>query len=170
MVFLRSSELRTLQWKDIDLDAATIVVPASRMKSGRPHIVPLARQAVRLLEDVQKMTGNGRYVFNGGRGVDQPLDYSIFFVILRALGYTNVITPHGFRVLASTWFNEQGWRADVIERQLSHLGADRTRRLYNRAEYMPERRKMMQAWADELDRWEFKARAASRIAAHHKPS
>ena len=156
MVFLRSSELRTLLWSDVDLDAATIVIPAERMKMGFPHVVPLARQAVRLLRDVHKITGSGRYVFTAGRG-DKPFSYGIFYVMLTSMGFGRVVTPHSFRVLASTWLNAQGWRADVIERQLSHLGGDRTRRLYNRAEYLPERREMMQVWADELERYEYNA-------------
>lgn len=157
MVFLRASELRTLEWRDVDLDAATIVVPTSRMKMRRPHVVPLARQAMRILRDVQKMTGSGRYVFTGGREIDKPLHFSMFHFMFGVLGYRRVVSAHGFRVLASTWLNEQGWPAEVIERQLSHLGGDRTRRLYNHAEYLAQRRRMMQEWADHLESLECKA-------------
>lgn len=157
MVFLRASELRELEWPEVDLDAATIVVAASRMKMRRPHIVPLARQAVAILRDVHKMTGRGRYVFTSGRGVDKAMNYSIFHVMLGSLGYRRVVSAHGFRVLASTWLNEEGWPAEAIERQLSHLGSDRTRRLYNHAEYLRTRRRMMQAWADRLESLQRKA-------------
>jgi integrase len=157
ILFLRPGELRTLEWKAVDLDAATLVVPAFRTKSRHDHVVPLARQAVRLLRDVQKITGLGRYVFTSGKGPDEPLSKNPLQKIFRKIGYN--IAPHGFRAMASTWLNEQGWRADVIERQLSHVGRDRNRYVYNRAEYLSERRKMMQAWADHLDSLEHKAKS-----------
>lgn len=165
MLFLRPVELRELEWREVDLDAATIVIPAERMKSRRPHVVPLARQAVRLLSDVHKITGSMRFAFNGGRGRDEPLSPTAIHNMLRVIGYQKLVTPYGFRAMASTWFNEQGWRADAIERQLSHTGGagHQTRRIYNRAEYLFERRKMMQAWADYLDFLEERARRALRI-------
>jgi integrase len=165
MLFLRPVELRQLEWREVDLDAATIVVPAERMKSRRPHVVPLAIQAIHLLRDVHKITGGLRYVFNGGRGRDEPLCFGAFYNMLRAIGYRKAVTPQGFRVMASTWLNEQGWRADAIERQLSHLGGGghQTRRIYNRAEYLSERRKMMQAWADYLDFLEARTRRSLRM-------
>ena len=157
LVFLRASELRTLEWSDVDLDVATIVIPASRMKMRRLHVVPLARQAVAILRDVHQMTGGGRFLFSSGRGVDKPFDYSIFHVILGTLGYRKRVSAQGFRVLASTWLNERGWSSEVIERQLSHLGSDRVRRIYNHAEYLAQRRRMMQDWADHLESLERKA-------------
>ena len=170
MLFLRASEIRTLEWRDVDLDAATIVVPAERMKMRRPHVVPLARQAVRLLQDVHKMTGAGRYVFTSGRTGDKPLDYGIFHVMLGRLGYGRVVSAHGFRVLASTWLNERGWPADVIERQLSHMGSDRTRRQYNHAEYLDRRRRMMQEWADHLEAVERKADQPTNTGRSFRPT
>jgi integrase len=153
ILFLRAVELRELQWREVDLDAATLVISPARMKSRRVHIVPLPTQAVRILKDVQKITGGLRFVFNGGRGRDRPPTYSAFFQMLRRVGYARTVTPQGFRAMASTWLNEQGWRADAIEKQLSHAGdgGHLTRRIYNRAEYLAERRKMMQAWADYLE-------------------
>lgn len=151
MLFLRPSELRTLEWRDVDLDAATVVIPASRMKMGYAHVVPVARQAVLLLREVQSITGSGRFVFTSGR-TDKPLDHSIFYVMLKSMGFGRVATAHGFRVLAATCLDSLGWRAEVIERQLSHAGG---RRSYSRADSMPERRRMMQAWADELERLEY---------------
>jgi len=164
MLFLRPVELRELEWREVDLDAATLVISAERMKSRRVHIVPLPRQADLLLRDVLKITGGMRFVFNGGRGVDRPPTFGAFFQMLRRIGYAKTVTPQGFRAMASTWLNEQGWRADAIEKQLSHLGGGGhlTRRIYNRAEYLSERRKMMQAWADYLDVVESRARRSLR--------
>jgi len=159
MVFLRASELRTLEWSFVDLDAAMIAIPGNRMKSGRPHVVPLARQAVRILEDVQSITGSGHFVFTSRPGVDRPMDYSMFYVMLGAIGFRGIVSSHGFRVLASSWLNEQGWRADAIERQLAHVGRGPVRHRYNLADYLPERRKMMQAWADHLENLEREASA-----------
>ena len=161
IVFLRQSELRFLEWKDVDFDCRTIVIPGSRMKMGRPHVVPLARQAVALLREVHKMTDHKRYVFTG-QAAGKPLNIATFYAMLLRKGFRRLVLPHGFRTLASTWLNEQGWGAEAIERQLSHVERNRSRRLYNRAEYMPERRKMMQAWADHLEALERKARRAPR--------
>jgi integrase len=124
--------------------------------------VPLAKQAIRLLRKLHRITGHCRYLFNNGRGSDKPLSEAIFFVMLRAVGFRKFVTPHGFRVLASTWLHEQGWPPDVIDRQMSHLGRDRAARTYNRAEYMPQRRKMMQAWADFLQSLEARTRKAAK--------
>lgn len=164
MLFLRSRELRLLEWRDVDLDAATIVIPAERMKNRLPHLVPLARQAVRFLRDLQSRTGHCRYVFPSTVKVDQPLVRHALNQMLQAVGYGKAFTPHAFRAIACTWMNEEGWREDAIERQLSHIGSDGTRRSYNRAEYISERRKMMQAWADHLDALEYKARAIAEVA------
>ncbi len=167
MVFLRKSELRCLEWKEVDFDERSIGIPGARMKMGRPHVVPLARQAIALLREVHKMTHHKRYVFAGQRG-GKPLSTETFHSMLQKMGFTRLGLPHSFRVLASTWLNEQGWAAEAIERQLSHVDRNRSRRIYNRAEYMPERRKMMQAWADYLEALEHKARRAprARLARH----
>ena len=122
MLILRPIELRTLEWTDVDLGAATLVIPGHRMKSREPHVIPLARQAVKVLREVEEVTGRGRYVFTGGRGVDQPPTDSSFFQMLRRIGYDTVVTPHGFRAMAATWLSEQGWRGEAIERQLAHVG------------------------------------------------
>jgi integrase len=164
ILFLRPVELRTLEWTDVDLDAATIVIPAAKMKSRRPHVVPLPRQAVRILRETEEITGRGRYVFTGGRGMDQPPTFSAFFQMIRRIGYNKTVTPHGFRAMAATWLSEQGWRGEAIERQLSHVGDGNwgRQRIYNRGEYMQERRKMLQAWADHLESLERRARTIPR--------
>ena len=160
MLILRPIELRTLEWTDVDLGAATLVIPGHRMKSREPHVIPLARQAVKILREVEEVTGRGRYVFTGGRGVDQPPTDSSFFQMLRRIGYDTVVTPHGFRAMAATWLSEQGWRGEAIERQLAHVGDANwgRQRIYNRAEFLKERRTMLQAWANHLESLERRAR------------
>lgn len=164
ILFMRPVELRTLEWADVDLDASTIVIPAARMKARRPHVVPLPRQAAKIFRDLEEITGRGRYVFTGGRGMDQPPTFSAFFQMIRRIGYNKIVTPHGFRAMAATWLSEQGWRGEAIERQLSHVGDGNwgRQRIYNRGEYMQERRKMLQAWANHLESLERRARTIAR--------
>jgi integrase len=164
ILFLRAVELRELEWREVDLHAATLVISPERMKSRHPHIVPLPIQAVRILREVHKITSGSRFVFNAGRGRDRPPSFTVFYQMLRRIGYARTVTAQGFRAMASTWLNEQGWRADAIEKQLSHLGGGwhSTRRVYNRAEYLAERRKMMQAWADYLTEVELRTRRSLR--------
>lgn len=160
MIFLRPIELRGLEWREVDLPGTTIVIPGERMKGRRAHVVPLPWQAVKLLSDVQKITGGLRFVFNGGRGRDEPIHFGTFYYMFQAIGFEKRMTPHGFRAMAATWFNEQGWRPQAIERQLAHIGggSHQARRVYDRAEHMLERRQMLQAWADYLDLLESKTR------------
>ena len=122
------------------------------MKMRTPHFVPLARQAVTVLRELQPLTGEGRYLFPSVRSDDRAMSDNTVNAALRRLGYTrDEMTGHGFRTMASTILNEQGWNRDAIERQLAHQQRDKVRASYNYAEYLPERRKMMQAWADYLD-------------------
>ena len=152
LLFVRPGELRRAEWAEFDLPGGQWVIPAEKMKMKSEHIVPLSRQAITILEDLYLLTGNGRYVFPGARSRARPLSENGPRTALRAMGYTNEeMTPHGFRAMASTLLNEQGWRADVIERQLAHTEQNKVRAAYHRAEYLDERRKMMQAWADYLD-------------------
>jgi len=116
------------------------------------HLVPLSIQAVAILEEIKPLTGNGRYVFPSSRGDGRPMSDGTIRTALKTLGYdSDVMTAHGFRTTASTLLNEQGWSADAIERQLCHMPRDQIRAAYNRAQYLEERRRMMQAWADYLD-------------------
>ncbi|MCP4995263.1 MAG: integrase arm-type DNA-binding domain-containing protein [Gammaproteobacteria bacterium] len=152
LTFVRPGELRQAEWVEFDLSGAQWVIPAERMKMKAAHIVPLSRQAINVLEELQPLTGSGKYVFPGARSAKRPLSDNGPRTALRVMGYANnKMTPHGFRAMASTLLNEQGWRADVIERQLAHAEQNRVRAAYHRAEYLEERRKMMQAWADYLD-------------------
>jgi integrase len=151
LVFTRPGELRAAEWVEIDLDAAEWIIPAARMKMRHEHIVPLSTQAVAILRDAHQISGNGRFVFPGVRARARPLSDNTINAALRRLGYAkDEMTGHGFRALASTRLNEMGWPPDVVERQLAHAEANKVRAVYNRAQYLPERRKMMQAWADYL--------------------
>ena len=151
-VFVRSGELRAAEWGEINLDAAEWVIPAGRMKMKRPHVVPLARQVVKLLEGIGEITGNGRYVFPSAFSSSRCISDMGLLNAIRRMGYgKDKMTVHGFRSMASTLLNEQGYRSDVIEAQLSHGEKNAIRAAYNRAEYLPERQVMMQEWANYLD-------------------
>jgi len=114
--------------------------------------VPLSTQAVAILRELEPLTGHGRFVFPGIRTIRRPISENTINAALRRLGYSkDEMTGHGFRSLATTLLNEQGWPPDVIERQLAHIERNKVRAAYNRAEHLGERRKMMQAWADYLD-------------------
>ena len=153
LVFVRPGELRHAEWAEINLEKAEWRIPAAKMKAREPHIVPLSQQAVEILREIQPLTGRGCYVFPGVRSNKRPMSENTVLGALRRLGYTSdQMTGHGFRSLASTLLNEQGWNRDAIERQLAHAERNNVRAAYNYAEYLPERQKMMQAWADYLDR------------------
>lgn len=151
LVFLRPGELRKLEWSHYDPQAGELRLPGEAMKiKGAPwHIVPLSTQALRILEEIQPLTGAGQYIFPG-RDSNRPMSMNTMRQALRALGFD--ATPHGFRKTASTLLNEQGFRGDAIERQLAHMERDEVRGVYNYAQHLPERREMMQAWADYLDK------------------
>jgi integrase len=152
MVFVRPGELRGAEWREFDLESAEWRIPAERMKMRDAHIVPLSRQAVAILRELCALTGRGRYVFPGARTNGRPMSENTVNAALRRMGYSrDQQTGHGFRSMATTLLNEQGWNRDAIERQMAHAERDGVRAAYNRAEHLPERRKMMQAWADYLD-------------------
>jgi integrase len=152
LVFVRPGELRGAEWAEFDLEAAEWRIPAHRMKMREAHIVPLSRQAIEVLRALQPLTGSGRYVFPSLRSLDRPMSENTINGALRRLGYAkDEMTGHGFRAVASTCLNEQAWAPDVIELQLAHAERNKVRAAYNRAARLPERRKMMQAWADYLD-------------------
>ncbi|HIB8543823.1 TPA: tyrosine-type recombinase/integrase [Stenotrophomonas maltophilia] len=152
LVFTRPGELRKAEWSEIDLEARQWSIPGEKMKMGVAHIVPLSRQAVAILRELQPVTGKGRYVFPSLRSGRDPMSENTVNAALRRLGYgTDDMTGHGFRSMASTLLHEMGWTSDAIERQLAHSERNPIKAAYNRAEHLPERRKMMQAWADYLD-------------------
>ncbi len=152
LFFVRPGELRHAEWSEVDLDAAEWRIPAAKMKMRAKHIVPLARQAVELLRGLQALTGKGRFLFPSMRSTAYPMSENTVTAALRRMGYAkDEMCAHGFRSMASTLLNEQGWNWDAIERQLAHAERNSVRAAYNYAEFLPERRKMMQAWADYLD-------------------
>ncbi|MHB8447652.1 MAG: tyrosine-type recombinase/integrase [Rudaea sp.] len=152
LVFARPGNLRAMEWSELDLDAAEWRIPAHKMKVREAHVIPLAKQAIAILRALQPLTGNGSYVFPSLRTGRRPMSENTINAALRRLGYDkDTMTGHGFRALASTRLNELGWAPDVIERQLAHAERNKVRAAYNRASYMSERGKMMQAWADYLD-------------------
>jgi integrase len=153
-VFVRPSELRYAEWNEFDLDAAVWRIPAVKMKMRRPHRVPLARQSLAILRELQKLTGSGRWLFPSVRTLTRPISENTLNAALRRLGYgSEEMCIHGFRGMASTRLNEMGrWNADAIERQLAHQEANAVRRAYtHNAEFWSERVLMMQDWADYLD-------------------
>ncbi|MBI5611909.1 MAG: tyrosine-type recombinase/integrase [Gammaproteobacteria bacterium] len=153
LVFVRPGELRKAEWSEFDLDKAEWRIPEHKMKMKAVHIVPLSTQAVLILRDLHALTGTGRYVFPGARGDDRHMSENTVNAGLRRLGYAvGDMTGHGFRSMASTLLNEQGWNRDAIERQLAHAERDEIRAAYNYAEHLSVRRKMMQAWANYLDK------------------
>lgn len=150
LVFVRPGELRHAKWADIDFAAAEWRYFVTKTKTQ--HIVPLSRQAVEVLEDLRPLTGSGIYLFPGLRSDSKPMSENTINAALRTMGFSrDEITAHGFRGMASTALNEMGWHHDAIERQLAHKEANSVRAAYNHADYLGERRRMMQAWADHLD-------------------
>lgn len=161
-VFLRPGELRKAEWFEFDLEAAEWRLPIERMKGRQRikdarkgdvgHIVPLSRQAVEVLTDLHRLTGTGRYVFPGLRNRDRPISDAALTNALRRMGYSSdEQTVHGFRHIASTRLHELGFDSHLIEKQLAHSDRNKIRSVYNHAEYLPERRKMMCVWSDYLD-------------------
>lgn len=151
-VFVRPGELRRAEWSEFDLEKAEWRIPASRMKMRQMHIVPLAKQVVAILEDLRQYTGHTRYLFTSLRANSEPFSDATLIAALRRMGYDkDTMTVHGFRSMASTLLNEHGYNRDWIERQLAHGERNNVRAAYNFAEYLPDRRKMMNDWANYLD-------------------
>jgi integrase len=151
LTFTRTNELIGATWSEFDMSAGIWVVPAGRMKMKTEHLVPLSSQALAILEELKEIGGGSRFVFPG-RNRDKPISNNTLLFALYRLGYKGKMTGHGFRAVASTMLNEMGkFRPDVIERQLAHSERNEVRGAYNRAEYLPERKKMMQAWAKHVD-------------------
>lgn len=150
--FVRTVELRKAHWEEFDFEAAEWKIPAERMKMRRLHLVPLSRQAVALLNELRKITGAGDWLFPNFRRPDDVMSATTINRALEHMGYSSGLwTGHDFRATASTQLHEMGFRPDVIERQLAHVEENKTKKAYNHAEYMAERREMVQAWADWID-------------------
>ena len=152
LVFVRPGELRKAEWKDIDLEIAEWRFTVS--KTNTPHIVPLSKQSIEILEEVKPLTGNGLYVFPSQRSAKRPMSDNAVLVAFRTMGIRKEeMTGHGFRAMARTLLDEVlGIRPDFIEHQLAHAVRDPNGRAYNRTSHLEERKKMMQEWADYLDK------------------
>ncbi|MGH8580600.1 MAG: tyrosine-type recombinase/integrase [Gammaproteobacteria bacterium] len=151
LTLARTVEVTEARWCELDLEAALWHAPAARMKAREPHTVPLSWQAVALLESLKRITGNGEYLFPNRDNLSKPVSQGVLWKAFVSLGYLGRFSPHGIRATGSTFLNEMGYRSDVIECQLAHRERDRTRASYNAAQYLEERRQMMQHWADYLD-------------------
>ncbi len=152
-LFVRPGELRNAEWAEINLDESVWNIPAHKMKMKEPHLVPLSKQAVEILRDIQPLTGTSRYVFPSARSNARPMSSNAILCALRRMGYTkDEMTGHGFRAMARTILDEVlQVRPDYIEHQLAHAVRDPNGRAYNRTAHLVERRKMMQLWGDYLD-------------------
>jgi len=153
LVFVRPGELRHMEWEEVDFENALWSIPAEKMKMRESHLVPLSKQAIKILEELQKLTGTSQYAFPSGRTYDRPMSNNAVLAALRRMGYTkDEMTPHGFRAMARTIIDEVlQVRPDFIEAQLAHRVSDPLGRSYNRTQHLNERKKMMQKWSDYLD-------------------
>ena len=151
LTFVRTTEARAAKWSEIDLGKREWRIPAERMKMRDPHIVPLSTQSITILNELKLMTGISEHLFpNRNRPITYISENTMLYAIYR-MGYHSRTTAHGFRATASTILNEHGFVPDVIERQLAHAERNKVRASYNHAEYLSERKKMMQWWGDYLE-------------------
>ncbi len=150
LTFVRTKEMIQAEWPEINVDVAEWRVPADRMKMRDPHIVPLSRQAIDVLTQLRAINGEQRFVFYSVQGRSHISNNTMLYALYR-MGYKSRMTGHGFRGLAATALREQGYSRDVVERQMAHAERNQVTAAYVHAEYLPERRKMMQRWADYLD-------------------
>ena len=160
LIFVRTSELIETPWSEIDLEKGEWIIPWQRMKRGKltvnpdmtNHHVCLSRQALALLRQLHTITGRGTYLFPNQRDHDKPISNNTLLVALARMGYKGRMTGHGFRALAMSTIKERlGYRHEVVDRQLAHAPKDKVASAYDRAQYLVERRKMMQEWADYLE-------------------
>ncbi len=151
LTFVRTIELRGAKWSEINFDQAQWRIPEERMKMREIHIVPLSHQVMTLLLELKELTGKYPYLFPNRNNYNTYISENTLLYALYRLGYHSRTTAHGFRSTASTILNENGFKSDAIERQLAHGDRNKVRSSYNYAQYLPERRDMMQWWADHID-------------------
>ena len=150
LTFVRTAELINMEWNEIDFDNHLWRIPAYKMKMALPHIVPLSRQAIELLESLRPITGNKQFVFYN-HSKAKPLSNNALLSAIRTMGYMGKMTGHGFRGLASTTLHEKGYMHDAIEIQLAHTVGNSVSQAYNHAQHLDYRTKMMQEWSDFID-------------------
>lgn len=151
LTFVRHGELRGAEWREFDLEGGLWTIPAERMKMPTPHIVPLSRQALEIIEQLHRINGHRKHLFPSTKGEGKVMSDGTLNKALNILGYKNKMTVHGFRGVASTELHEMGYPHEHIELQLAHMERNKVAAAYNHAKYVPQRKKMMQAWADRLD-------------------
>lgn len=167
LLFQRPGEIRGMEWEEINWEEERWEIPADKMKIRQPHIVPLCTQSIDLLKELHRLTGRGRYVFPSARGASRCLSENGVRSALRTMGYDNdTMTPHGFRAMARTIMDEVlNYRVDWIEQQLAHAVRDANGRAYNRTAHLPQRKDMMQGWANYLDNLKAQATAGNVVTA-----
>jgi integrase len=166
LTFVRTGELIGAKWDEIDWQREEWHIPKERMKMKRPHMVPLSKQSLAVLKNLKALTGDKPYIFHTFASKSKHISNGAVLMALRRMGYQGRMTGHGYRALASTILHEKGYQSDVIERQLAHEDADKIRAAYNRAEYLLERKKLMQDYADILD--EMKKGGEKKVTAFKK--
>ena len=147
----RTGEVRGARWEEFDLEQREWKIPGERMKMRAPHLVPLSTQSLAILEQVKAFTGGQGLLFPGRNDRNKPFSENTLLYAMYRMGYHGQACVHGFRALASTVLNEQGFDADVIERCLAHIEQNKVRKAYHRSEYLDARRDLLQWWADYLD-------------------
>lgn len=150
LTFVRTAELRMMDWNEIDFEEKLWRIPAEKMKMAQPHIVPLSKQAIELIKGLLPLTGNKQYVFYN-HSTAKPMSSNALLCVIRTMGYNGKMTGHGFRGLASTTLHEQGYKHDAIEIQLAHQVGNAVSQAYNHAQYLEYRINMMQDWSDFID-------------------
>lgn len=150
LTFVRTAELRMMEWSEINFENKLWRIPAEKMKMALPHIVPLSRQAIELLESLLPLTGRKQYVFYN-HSTAKPMSSNAILCVIRTMGYNGKMTGHGFRGLASTTLHELGYKHDAIEIQLAHCVGNAVSQAYNHAQHLEYRTKMMQDWSDYID-------------------
>jgi len=150
-VFLRSKELAGLEWDEIDYERGVIEIPIERMKKKRAHLVPISSKVKEILDYMHPLSGDSKYVFPSPRTKSRPISEQTLNPALHRLGFKNIQTFHGFRHTASTMLNEMGFMGDIIEKQLAHEDTNKVRGAYNKAQYIEQRKEMMQSWSNHLD-------------------
>ncbi len=149
---LRTKELRSMQWENIDFETRIITIDEEVMKGRQIHIVPMSEQVIVLLKSLMPITAPiSKFVFPGRNDKKKPISENAVLLVIRQIGYEGLASGHGFRHQFSTIMNEHEWPADAIEKQLAHTNSGSTRGIYNHAQYLDKRREMMQFWADWLD-------------------
>lgn len=150
LTMTRTGEARFATWDEIDFEKRLWSIPAKRMKMRTDHLIPLSPAAIEVLTELKKLTGHTRFLLRSPNTIDKPLSENAFLLLIKRMGFKEHTTTHGLRATASTVLNEAGFRADVIEKQLAHEERNQVRKAYNRADYLEERREMLEWWADKL--------------------